>query len=91
MRFLADENFPVAAIEALIDAGYDVVWVGAVAPGVSDSDVLEWAAREGRILLTSIRTSASSPEAAGCPPRAGYCFFASRCPGRAMLGHGSPA
>ncbi|UYN97607.1 MAG: DUF5615 family PIN-like protein [Enhydrobacter sp.] len=28
MRFLADENFPGAAVTALEAAGHDVVWVG---------------------------------------------------------------
>ena len=37
MRFLANENFPGAAVAAL---------------GASDPDVLAWAAREQRILLT---------------------------------------
>jgi hypothetical protein len=46
MRFLADENFPDAAVTALGAAGHDVVWVGAAAPGTSDPDVLAWAARE---------------------------------------------
>jgi predicted nuclease of predicted toxin-antitoxin system len=50
MRFLADENFPGAA--ALRAAGSDVVWVRIAAPGSSDSEILAWAAREERILLT---------------------------------------
>ena len=52
MRFLADENFPSAAVAALEKAGHDVVWIGAAAPGSSDLDVLAWAAREERVLLT---------------------------------------
>jgi predicted nuclease of predicted toxin-antitoxin system len=52
LRFLADENFPAAAVAALAAAGHDVVWVRTVAPGMSDPEVLAWAAREHRILLT---------------------------------------
>jgi predicted nuclease of predicted toxin-antitoxin system len=52
MRFLANENFPGAAVTALEAAGHDVVWVRTAAPGTSDPDVLAWAARERRILLT---------------------------------------
>jgi len=52
MRFLADENFPGAAVAALTDAGHDVVWIGTTAPGLADVDVLARAARENRILLT---------------------------------------
>jgi predicted nuclease of predicted toxin-antitoxin system len=52
MRFLANENFPGAAVTALAEAGHDVVWVRIAAPGASDPQVLAWAAREERILLT---------------------------------------
>jgi predicted nuclease of predicted toxin-antitoxin system len=52
MRFLANENFPGTAVKALEMAGNDIVWVRAAAPGCSDQEVLAWAAREERILLT---------------------------------------
>ena len=52
MRFLADENFPGAAVAALTEAGHEVAWVRTAAPGMGDVDVLAWAAREQRILLT---------------------------------------
>jgi hypothetical protein len=52
MRFLANENFPGEAVTALRSAGHDVAWVRIEAPGTADPDVLAWAAREQRILLT---------------------------------------
>src|SRR5512145_2625810 len=52
MRFLADENFPRAAVEALRNAGHDTAWVGTDAPGATDEQVLERAHGEQRILLT---------------------------------------
>jgi hypothetical protein len=52
MRFLANENVPGSAVTAVGAAGHDIVWVRAAAPGASDPEVLAWAAREGRILLT---------------------------------------
>jgi len=52
MRFLANENFPGPAVAALEAAGHDVVWVRRAAPGMTDPDVLAWAAREERLLLT---------------------------------------
>jgi predicted nuclease of predicted toxin-antitoxin system len=52
MRFLANENFPGAAVTALETAGHDVVWVRAAAPGMPDAEIPAWAAREHRILLT---------------------------------------
>jgi predicted nuclease of predicted toxin-antitoxin system len=52
VRFLANENVPGATVSALTTAGHDVAWVRAIAPGISDPDVLAWAVREQRILLT---------------------------------------
>lgn len=52
MRFLADENFPKAAVAALEAAGHDVLWVRLTAPGAPDADVLATAARGERVLLT---------------------------------------
>jgi len=52
MRFLANENFPGAAVRALRAAGHDVSWIRTAAPGMPDQDVLAWAVREERILLT---------------------------------------
>jgi predicted nuclease of predicted toxin-antitoxin system len=52
MRFLANENFPGAAVRALQASGHDVVWVRTAAPGMSDPEVLAWTARDNRVLLT---------------------------------------
>jgi predicted nuclease of predicted toxin-antitoxin system len=52
MRFLANENFPGPVIRALQVAGHDVVWVRLDRPGATDADILNWAARESRVLLT---------------------------------------
>src|ERR1044072_1114038 len=52
MRFLADENFPGSAVDELVEAGHDVAWVRTKAPGLPDGDVLAWASREQRGLLT---------------------------------------
>ncbi|MFL5031428.1 MAG: DUF5615 family PIN-like protein [Xanthobacteraceae bacterium] len=43
MRFLANENFPGAAVRALRAAGHDVSWIRTAAPGMPDQDVLAWA------------------------------------------------
>jgi predicted nuclease of predicted toxin-antitoxin system len=51
MRFLADENFPVAAV-AVRANGRDVVWVLTHAPSTDDLGGLAWATRENRILRT---------------------------------------
>jgi len=52
MRFLAHENFPGDAVVALESAGHDVVWVRTAAPGSKDEDILAWAVRDARVLLT---------------------------------------
>jgi len=52
MRFLADENFPVDAVEALRAQGHDVVWIRTDEPGSPDEQVLARANRDKRILLT---------------------------------------
>lgn len=40
MRFLANENFPADAVEALRATGHDVVWIRTDAPGITDPEVL---------------------------------------------------
>lgn len=52
MRLLADENFPADAVEALRSADHDVIWIRTAAPGSTDTQVLERAQVEKRILLT---------------------------------------
>jgi predicted nuclease of predicted toxin-antitoxin system len=52
MRFLANENFPLDAVEALRNVGHEVAWVRADAPGSSDPKVLQRAVTEARVLLT---------------------------------------
>lgn len=50
--FLADENFPGSAVAAMRRASRDVAWVREKAPGIADSEVLAWALRENRVILT---------------------------------------
>ena len=52
MRFLANENFPLDAVEALRQDGHDVPWIRTESPGISDPEVLSHAQAENRILLT---------------------------------------
>ena len=52
MRFLANENFPLDAVEALRQNGHDVAWIRIDSPGISDPQVLSRAQAENRILLT---------------------------------------
>ncbi len=52
MRFLANENFPADAVSAMRDQGHDVAWIRTESPGISDTEVLDRAQRENRILIT---------------------------------------
>jgi len=52
MRLLADENFPRPAIQALREAGHDVIWARTQYPGLKDATLLQHAEAEERILLT---------------------------------------
>jgi predicted nuclease of predicted toxin-antitoxin system len=51
-RLLVDENFPKRAWEALAASGHDVAAVGRDAPGLDDVNILVWAKREQRVLVT---------------------------------------
>ncbi len=52
MKLLADENIPSSVVRALVDGGYDIVWIRTEAPGISDLEVMRYAYQEKRILLT---------------------------------------
>jgi predicted nuclease of predicted toxin-antitoxin system len=75
MRFLADENFPGDAVKALLAAGHDVVWVRAAAPGIKDKDVLAWAMREARVLLTFDQDFGELAWRSGLPASCGVVLF----------------
>src|ERR1700730_4904943 len=75
MRFLANENFPGAAVLVLQHARHDVVWVRTGAPGTSDTDVLAWAVREAWILLTFDKDFGELARASGLPDTCGLVLF----------------
>jgi predicted nuclease of predicted toxin-antitoxin system len=75
MRFLANENFPGAAVAALNAAGHDVVWVRLVAPGAADRDVLALAVQEERILLTFDKDFGELAKGSALPPKCGIVLF----------------
>jgi predicted nuclease of predicted toxin-antitoxin system len=75
MRFLANENFPGAAVEALRLAGHDVVWVRTEAPGSADESVLVSAVQESRILLTFDKDFGELAWRARLPSQCGIVLF----------------
>jgi hypothetical protein len=83
VRFLADENIPGAVVETLAQAGHDISWVRLTAPGIDDRDVLDWAVREDRILLTFDKDfgELARARAAGIPNVGGVVLFRLPTPG----------
>ena len=75
MRFLADENFPGAAVAELRAAGSDIVWIKTEAPGIRDQEVLAWAARDERILLTFDKDFGELARTAALPARCGVILL----------------
>lgn len=75
MRFLADENFPGAAVSALQQQGHDVVWIRTDAPGSSDQEILARAQAEERIILTFDKDFGELAFRLGLPAASGIILF----------------
>jgi predicted nuclease of predicted toxin-antitoxin system len=63
MRILADENVAIAIVDALKSDGHDVVSVAREMPSALDEQVIDFAIRTNRILLTNDVACASSASA----------------------------
>ena len=87
MRLLANENIPGVAVAALAAGGHDVIWVRTAAPGMADTDVLAWAAREERTLLTFDKDFGELARNAALPGTPGVILF--RIPMRRIEDAGS--
>jgi predicted nuclease of predicted toxin-antitoxin system len=75
MRFLASENIPLDAVEALRQAGHHVGWVRTDAPGSTDRQVIALAVAEGRVLLTLDKDFAELAFRARLPAPCGIVLF----------------
>jgi len=75
MRFLANENFPLASVTRLREAGHDVAAVIEDLPGAKDSEVLARAAREERTVLTFDRDYGELIYRLGLPTPVGVIYF----------------
>ena len=53
MKFLLDVNASGTVANCLIQLGHDVVEVGRKDPRMSDNEILNWAVRESRIIITT--------------------------------------
>ncbi|MGC2410091.1 MAG: DUF5615 family PIN-like protein [Methyloceanibacter sp.] len=86
MRFLANENFPGDAVTALEATGHDIVWVRTAAPGSKDQDILAWAVRESRVLLTFDKDFGELAWHVGLPASSGIVLFRLPMPPAAGVG-----
>ncbi len=75
MRFLANENFPGAAIGALRARGHDVAWVREDSPGIADQEVISWAVADDRILVTFDKDFGELVFRVGVPASCGIVLF----------------
>jgi predicted nuclease of predicted toxin-antitoxin system len=75
IRFLANENIPLASVYGLRDAGDDVLAAAESFPGAGDPEVLARAHRESRILLTFDRDYGELIYRRGLPAPLGLVYF----------------
>jgi predicted nuclease of predicted toxin-antitoxin system len=52
MKFLADECCDLSMVIRLRENGHDVVFIPEMTPGITDSEVLEMALQEKRVVIT---------------------------------------
>src|SRR5438105_13045903 len=75
MQFLANENFPLDAVEAIRKLGHDVIWIRTESPGAKDPEILHRAVSEGRILLTFDKDFGDLAFQFGLPATCGIVLF----------------
>jgi len=86
MRFLANENFPGAAVATLSSAGHDVIWIRTAASGASDTEALARAAGDARVLLTFDKDFGELARASTLPATCGVVLFRIPMPDPADVG-----
>jgi predicted nuclease of predicted toxin-antitoxin system len=85
MRILANENFPLDAVEAIRQLGHDVAWIHTDAPGSKDREVLARAMSDQRILLTFDKDFGDLAFQSGLPATCGIVLFRLRASSSAAL------
>jgi len=68
MKLFANKNFPGLAVEAMRDAGHDVLWARTHTPGATDDESLQRAQDDVRLILTFDRDFGDSRFDGGCQP-----------------------
>ena len=85
MQFLANENFPLDAVEAIRKLDHDVVWIRKDAPGSKDRDILARAVGEQRVLLTFDKDFGELAFRFGLPATCGIVLFRLEASSSAVL------
>jgi predicted nuclease of predicted toxin-antitoxin system len=75
MFLLANENFPLDAVDALRNNGHDVAWIRSDSPGISNVDVLARAIDENRVLITFDKDFGELAFHANLPAQYGIILF----------------
>jgi predicted nuclease of predicted toxin-antitoxin system len=75
MKFVADENFPRAALRLLRQSGFDIASIAESHPGLPDTEVLAVASAEGRTLLTFDKDFGDLAFRQGLPASCGVILF----------------
>ena len=52
IRFLADENIPLEAVNSLKKEGIEIESISVIKPGIDDEEILEMANRENKVIIT---------------------------------------
>lgn len=85
MQFLANENFPLDAVEAIRKLNHDVAWIRTDAPGSKDRDILARAVKEARVLLTFDKDFGDLAFHYGLPASCGIVLFRIEASSSAVL------
>lgn len=75
MKFLADENFPLPTVAALVALGHDVATVQPEVVGKPDEFVLKRAQAENRIVITCDKGFGELAFKRGLPATSGVVLF----------------
>ena len=87
MRLLANENFPLDAVEALRVNGHDVAWIREDARGSRDDEVLARAQKEERILITFDKDFGELAFRSILPASSGVILFRISAPSSRVVAH----
>jgi predicted nuclease of predicted toxin-antitoxin system len=75
IRFLANENVPIATVRKLQKEGFDVISISETFPSIKDEAVILFASAEHRIIITFDRDYGELIFRRGVQPPTGIIYF----------------